>query len=391
MPFDSEYSALYARMRELVDADDDIAAEPGTDEPRYFFRPGQAVIHKGDYARLTAQRRLDDFTRLDQPGYSDDPESGAPLPFALLQVRRRPRDARRLVARVRELRFANNDARIGLNHIVSGIPHAGCPAGPAQPAVNPGDPAGTEGAGVTLGVIDTGFWPDHPWLKGRARALSGPRDLEQAGSPLGLQAGHGTHVCGVVLRMAPAATVVVAGPLDENGLSDDRTVAAALARMLRADVKIVNMSLGCYTVDDDPPKALASVVETMPPDAALIAGAGNKASPRPMYPAAFPKAFGVGALDRTGARAGFSNHGDWVKACAPGVGIDSAFFLTEQFADGFARWSGTSFAAPQFAGAVARLVAANPALTPALAAASLVGQVGHSVVGVGTAFQPHLP
>jgi subtilisin family serine protease len=69
---------------------------------------------------------------------------------------------------------------------------------------------------------------------------------------------------------------------------------------------------------------------------------------------------GVGALDRAGP-AWFTNFGSWVDACAPAVNVVSTFFdpITEQFPgrpdrrfDGWARWSGTSFAAPKVAGAI---------------------------------------
>ncbi|HUF99832.1 MAG TPA: hypothetical protein VMM60_17020, partial [Ilumatobacter sp.] len=58
--------------------------------------------------------------------------------------------------------------------------------------------------------------------------------------------------------------------------------------------------------------------------------------------------------------AAFTNYGPWVDACAPGVGIVSTFFdLGDQARldggdfDGWAIWSGTSFAAPVVAASIA--------------------------------------
>jgi hypothetical protein len=63
----------------------------------------------------------------------------------------------------------------------------------------------------------------------------------------------------------------------------------------------------------------------------------------------------------------FTNFGPWVRACAPGVDIVSRFFVPkggdpetlptdgdDQHFDGWASWSGTSFAAPIVVGALIR-------------------------------------
>ena len=61
----------------------------------------------------------------------------------------------------------------------------------------------------------------------------------------------------------------------------------------------------------------------------------------------------VGGLDVTG-RAAFSNFGPWVDACAPAVDVVSTFFTDFPGYNGWAAWSGTSFAAPKVAGVIAR-------------------------------------
>jgi subtilisin family serine protease len=77
----------------------------------------------------------------------------------------------------------------------------------------------------------------------------------------------------------------------------------------------------------------------------------------------------VGALDSDGSDpAPFSNFGWWVDACAIGERVESAFiefdgplpptgdYDRDRFR-GYATWSGTSFAAPKVAGAIAQLAA----------------------------------
>src|SRR5262249_34421804 len=125
-----------------------------------------------------------------------------------------------------------------------------------------------------------------------------------------------------------------------------------------------NLSLGGYADGDVPPFALASALAQVKSTTAVVASAGNNASDRPMWPAAFQQVWGVGAVKRDETtRASFSNFGSWVKACTVGVGIRSTYVRfdesptcpsrTPENFNGYAKWQGTSFAAPQLAGRVA--------------------------------------
>jgi subtilisin family serine protease len=109
----------------------------------------------------------------------------------------------------------------------------------------------------------------------------------------------------------------------------------------------------------------------------VVASAGNEATGRPTYPAAYPGVIGVAAIGPAGP-APFSNFGPWVRACAPGVDLVSKFFTgfeglpnigpedPDRF-HGWARWSGTSFAAPVVAGALARQMQRGLSTTDAVA------------------------
>ena len=120
------------------------------------------------------------------------------------------------------------------------------------------------------------------------------------------------------------------------------------------------MSLGAYTDDDEPPP-LARWIEKILGNSVVVAAAGNSGSTRPVYPAVLPYVVAVGALDSRG-RAPFSNHGGWVDACVLAVDVVSTFFThfdetvngTSRCFRWWARWSGTSFAAPKVAAAIAQ-------------------------------------
>jgi subtilisin family serine protease len=97
-------------------------------------------------------------------------------------------------------------------------------------------------------------------------------------------------------------------------------------------------------------------------DSLGIAAAGNEMTCRPYYPAALAGVIAVGGLAADG-KAWFTNYGSWVDACAPAVDVVSTFFndFTEtidgrpnRVYEGWARWSGTSFAAPKVAGVIAQ-------------------------------------
>jgi subtilisin family serine protease len=112
----------------------------------------------------------------------------------------------------------------------------------------------------------------------------------------------------------------------------------------------------------------------------VVACAGNTASDRPFWPAALKQVIAVAALDGAD-RAWFSNYGWWVDACTQGVGLTSCFIQfdgprprvngvdPDRFG-GYATWSGTSFATPAVAGAIARMATAEG--LPASAAADRI-------------------
>jgi subtilisin family serine protease len=234
-------------------------------------------------------------------------------------------------------------------------------------------------------VLDTGYhWGLHPDLDLHVPQTSASQlpDVTPHDAVLDDQAAHGLFISGVIVRAAPTATIEIVKVLDGEGVGREGAIVAALARYRRrADVSVINMSLGTFGDPQFPPIGLALALASLPPTTAVVAAAGNNHTNQPMYPAAFSRAIGVAAsADDAGTPASFSNYGPWVDCYAPGADVQGAFDdwsgavptvpqSTETF-KGWATWTGTSFAAPKVAGAIAAKV--GPTVSAQQAADALV-------------------
>ncbi|MET0324412.1 MAG: S8/S53 family peptidase, partial [Ilumatobacteraceae bacterium] len=183
---------------------------------------------------------------------------------------------------------------------------------------------------------------------------------DDASRTLDFEAGHGTFITGIIQQICPDAEVHVAGVLSSFGDGDVDTVIASFERALThaGPFDLVVLSLGGYMSDDDGGLFTASL-DRLLGDGLGIAAAGNQSTSRPYYPAASPSIVGVGGLGQAD-KAWFTNFGGWVDACAPAIDVISTFFLgdpgdlDEPPFTGWARWSGTSFAAPKVAAVIAQ-------------------------------------
>ncbi len=276
-----------------------------------------------------------------------------------------------------------------------------------------------------VAILDTGCG-SHPWLDGvvdTTVSLDGEAigfgaavpDSEVDGDLVGQldgqidsHAGHGTFIAGLVHQACPDADILSwrvmpsEGPIAE---SDWITALAQIAELVRRHwagepggrvIDVLSMSIGYYheTPDDllfDP--TLYAILEDLSRHGTVVVcSAGNGATSRPAFPAAFsPWSDGTGPVDadphclpivsvgalnpnlRTDAL--FSNAGPWVRAYVPGAALVSTMppfqgglqpvartrafdrvreaIDPDDFRGGFAVWSGTSFAAPLLAGRLA--------------------------------------
>jgi subtilisin family serine protease len=252
----------------------------------------------------------------------------------------------------------------------------GQPPKTAPPLADPSPGSADRGRGVTVAVVDTGMSAraaaDHPrWLGGWYQARTDEVDAAYSTSDVfALEGGHGTFVAGVVRQAAPGVRIDPERALDPNGLGTEEDFARALSSF-DEQVHIVNISMGCFTLDDVASEPVRRAVAKLPKDVVVVASAGNQGTPRPSWPAALPGVVGVAAvaqeLDGSRAPACYSNYGHWVDACA--VGNRTSTYLRGRWAlpgdsvvewfDRFAYWLGTSFAAPHVAGRIAETMTTN--------------------------------
>ena len=245
-------------------------------------------------------------------------------------------------------------------------------------------PAGLDnpklGQGVRVGVIDTPLFLNEALLGSCLADRSSI--LPRSDEPYAYLSGHATFVAGLIEAKAPAAAIElhhVLRPSDAGASAWD--VARTMAELIDSGIDVLNLSLGCFTSDNEPPLLLKRAIELLTPHIVVVAAAGNyravknrNGTPikaRPFWPAALDEVVAIGADKTRGKVAPFSADYPWVAAYAPGVDVMSTYLDgkvafpprpkkapkgwpadTEAFT-GAAKWSGTSFSAATVSGAIA--------------------------------------
>jgi subtilisin family serine protease len=222
--------------------------------------------------------------------------------------------------------------------------------------------------GKTLG--GDAFWVDATATE--PRWVPGPRlDLEPESPKLGVYEGHGTFCAGLIRQLAPDAQVLavhVARVHNRHVYGDHILNALGWLHhtgLVSGDVVCLPSGFHRMSGDDEYLKLLRRVLTRLTKHGIrVVAAAGNEGSSEPVYPAAFAstgvadgdRLVSVGAYDTDGKTpASFSNHGTWVTRWEIGTNVVSTFPAVDgAAAPGFARWSGTSFAAAIHAGRLAR-------------------------------------
>ncbi|MBL6991519.1 MAG: S8 family serine peptidase [Bacteriovoracaceae bacterium] len=187
--------------------------------------------------------------------------------------------------------------------------------------------------------------------------------------------GHGTHVAGIiaastsnalgVASLAPAKVKILPLKIFNHGVklsgivkdkklvSFTDVVAKAIRYAVKMNAKVINMSFG-WPRRVDAKHVREAVKLAIDNNVAIITGAGNNDTLRPVYPCAYQGVVCVGAISIDGTMAGFSNYGGFVDLTAPGEDILSTYPQDIRLDDsrlkftqnGYNYISGTSQAAP---------------------------------------------
>lgn len=271
---------------------------------------------------------------------------------------------------------------------------------------------GHTGLGTVVASMDTGVDINHPDLLNRWRGGTNSwLDANNPGDPLLNQRpydplhtdpsydGHGTAVMGIMvggstggtaIGVAPGAQWIAVKIFDESGNALESEIHAGFQWLLDPDDNpdtddapdIVNNSWGFAASDncfEGPGGIFVEDIRVLKQvGIALVFSAGNEgpAAATSVSPANYPESFAVGAVNEIPTVTAFSARGP--SACdgriypdvvAPGsrafypLGLKSTALYTGQ-ADPYTYVSGTSFAAPHVAGAMALLLSAMPGLSP---------------------------
>ena len=225
----------------------------------------------------------------------------------------------------------------------------------------------TDGAGVTVALIDSGVYADHRDLHG---AVLPGTDVNPDPSGDGRKDtdGHGTEMAGIiagrghgsgdgVLGIAPAAKILpISAPT--NTLTTSHFMTKAVDFAIAHHAGVINMSFG--TLDDAP--LHDAIRKAQAADIVLVASSGNDSKDGYDYPGLYPEVLTVGAYGRDGNVAPFSTAGSQVDLVAPGVDIVTT---GDRSADDYYDGQGTSEATAVVSGAAALLRAKYPNLSAA--------------------------
>lgn len=219
---------------------------------------------------------------------------------------------------------------------------------------------GSTGAGMRVGILDSGLEASHPRLAGRVvqsvaveMVDDEPRVVPDDGVDL---YGHATACGGIILGLAPEVELVSIRVLGADLRGKGTAFAAGLEWAIEQGIGVLNLSLSSKS------EALFPIFHDLVDRAyfrrvAIISAANNV--PAPSYPSLFASVFSVAAHGEPDPWRLYYNPAPPVEFGAWGVDVPIAWKD-----GGSIVATGNSFAAPHVAGLVALILAKHPGLTP---------------------------
>lgn len=247
-------------------------------------------------------------------------------------------------------------------------------------------PKTTDGAGVVVGVIDSGVDGNHPHLTVKhSRCLVSSEGDAGEGSPATDEGEHGSHVAGLIAGAlvagtkrggrAPAVTLNSYRVFpNDGGDAINYDILRAIEAAVADGCDLINLSLGTKVPDEAVRDAIS---EAYAQGTVCIAAAGNDGRQGLLFPARWSDVLSITAIGQKGTypvssvetldemapwsklekkryAAKFTNIGPEVSATAPGVGMVSTVP-----GGGYGAMSGTSMACPVACGLLAAELSRN--------------------------------
>jgi subtilisin family serine protease len=218
-----------------------------------------------------------------------------------------------------------------------------------------------KGKGIKIAVIDSGVEAAHPGLKGLTLADDLAFELDANGTTIKVKPGqatdsfgHGTAVAGIIHDMAPDAEIGSFRVLSAELKGKSAVIAAGATQALKLGYHILNCSLGCGK-RDHVFAYKAWVDEAFVAGRHVVAACNNQYYAKEEWPAYFPTVCAVNFTREEERGPFYYRTQKMVSFAAAGTGL-------------FVLWNGgrrrmvmgSSFAAPQVAAMLARLISAAP-------------------------------
>ena len=248
---------------------------------------------------------------------------------------------------------------------------------------------GIDGTGVAVAVLDTGVQADHEELLGSIAGCVSFVPTETTCEDLN---GHGTHVTGIITAngvneitndygytspnwatgVAPGASVYMLKVCNADGICYESDMMAAMEYAVSSTTaKVMSISIGGgnYSGENCDTDTLAAKVNWVVSNGITVAAAAGNDQFFVSSPACASGVIAVGAVDKTGLMAKWSNFGPSLDIVAPGVSILSSYSCLAPGAGGdcastwYAWMPGTSMSTPMVSGTVALMLDANSSLT----------------------------
>ncbi|MFO7997313.1 MAG: S8 family serine peptidase [Dehalococcoidia bacterium] len=168
---------------------------------------------------------------------------------------------------------------------------------------------------IIVAVLDTGINTHNQDLADRVVA-----EVNFTSSPTSDDLyGHGTHMAGTIVAVAPDCRLVNVKVADDTGRSEASVLARGIVWAVDYGAKVINISLGMRASPD-----LEEAIDyAWRQGAVIIAAAGNQGGSEPVYPAYYASCLAVAGTNKSDSLALLSGHGYWVDVAAPGFNIYS--------------------------------------------------------------------